>query len=110
VAAGREVPPKQRLTARRVCQLLVAEHGASLAEVTVQRYVARRRAEPGLDKMQVMVRHVLAFEYFGAVSGRVRYDNLKPAVVRVLRGPDWLGSERFIALRSHYGFTELSDL
>ena len=48
--------------------------------------------------------HVLAFEYFGAVPGRVRYDNLKPAVVRVLRGRDRAESERFIALRSHYGF------
>ena len=46
--------------------------------------------------------HVLAFEYFGAVPGRVRYDNLKPAVVRVLRGRDRAESERFIALRSHY--------
>jgi hypothetical protein len=45
-----------------------------------------------------------AFEYFGAVPGRVRYDNLKPAVVRVLRGRDRAESERFIALRSHYGF------
>ena len=47
---------------------------------------------------------MLAFEYFGAVPGRVRYDNLKPAVVRVLRGRDRAESERFIALRSHYGF------
>jgi len=47
--------------------------------------------------------HVLAFEYFGfgAVPARVRYDNLKAAVVRVLRGRDRAGSERFIALRSH---------
>ena len=126
----------------------------------MSRYVARRRAELGLDKVQVMVPqahapgaeaevdfgefhavvagvllklwmfvmrlscsgrafhvafatqaqeaflegHVLAFEYFGAVPGRVRYDNLKPAVVRVLRGRDRAESERFIALRSHYGF------
>jgi transposase len=48
--------------------------------------------------------HVLAFGYFGAVPGRVQYDNLGPAVVRVLRGRDRAGSERFIALRSHYRF------
>ena len=53
--ADREVPRKQRHTARRVWQRLVAEHGASMAEVTVSRYVARRRAELGLDKVQVMV-------------------------------------------------------
>ena len=47
---------------------------------------------------------MLAFEYFGAVPGRVRYDNLRPAVIRVLRGRDRAESERFIALRSHYGF------
>jgi transposase len=46
----------------------------------------------------------LAFECFGAVPGRTRYDNLKPAVIRVLRGRDRAEAERFIALRSHYGF------
>ena len=158
LAADRDVPRKQRHTARRVWQRLVAEHGASLAEVTVSRYVARRRIELGLDKTEVTVPqahapgaeaevdfgefhaqvagmllklwmfvmrlscsgrafhvafatqaqeaflegHVLAFGYFGAVPGRVRYDNLGPAVVRVLRGRDRAESERFIALRSHY--------
>jgi hypothetical protein len=48
--------------------------------------------------------HVLAFEYFGAVPAQVRYDNLGPAVVRVLCGRDRAESERFIALRSHYGY------
>ena len=35
--------------------------------------------------------HVLAFAHFGAVPARIRYDNLKPAVVRVLRGRDRAG-------------------
>lgn len=48
--------------------------------------------------------HVLAFGHFGAVPGRIRYDNLKPAVVRVCKGRDREESERFVALRSHYGF------
>jgi Mu transposase, C-terminal domain len=154
------VPRKQRHTARRIWQRLVAEHGATLAEVTVSRYVARRRAELGLDRIEVAVPqahlpgaegevdfgefhasiagtllklwmfvlrlscsgrafhvafatqaqeaflegHVLAFEHFGAVPGRIRYDNLKPAVIRVLKGRDRAEAERFIALRSHYGF------
>jgi transposase len=158
--ADRDVPVKQRHTARRIWQRLVAEHGAALAEVTVSRYVARRRAELGLDRIQVAVPqahppgaeaevdfgefhatiagtlikvwmfvmrlscsgrafhvafatqaqeaflegHVLAFAHFGAVPARIRYDNLKPAVVRVLRGRDRAESERFTALRSHYGF------
>jgi transposase len=48
--------------------------------------------------------HAHAFEAFGGVPGRIRYDNLKPAVLRVLLGRDRLENERFIALRSHYGF------
>jgi hypothetical protein len=55
LVADREVPRKQRHTARRVWQRLVAEHGASVAEVTVSRYVARRRAELGLEQVQVTV-------------------------------------------------------
>lgn len=156
----REVPRKQRHTARRIWQRLVAEHGAQLAEVTVSRYVARRRLELGGDGVEVMVPqthlpgaeaevdfgefqallagvlttcwlfvmrlshsgrafhvafatqaqeaflegHVLALQHFGAVPGRIRYDNLKPAVIRVCKGRDRQESERFIALRSHYGF------
>lgn len=38
------------------------------------------------------------------MPGRIRYDNPKPAVVRLLKGRDRLESERFIALRSTYGF------
>ena len=160
LVADRDVPRKQRHTARRVWQRLVAEHGAAVAEVTVSRYVARRKVELGLDRVEVSVPqahlpgaeaevdfgefhaviagvmvklwlfvlrlscsgrafhvafatqaqeaflegHVLAFEHFGAVPGRIRYDNLKPAVTRVLKGRDRAEAERFIALRSHYGF------
>ena len=48
--------------------------------------------------------HVQAFEHFGGVPERIRYDNLKAAVVRVLKGRDRVESDRFVALRSHYGF------
>ena len=48
--------------------------------------------------------HVRAFESFGGVPGTIRYDNLKAAVVRVMKGRDRAESERFLALRSHYGF------
>lgn len=158
--ADRQAPRKQRHTGRRVWQRLVAEHGAVLAEVTVSRYVTRRRRELGLDDLEVAIPqthlpgaeaevdfgefhtlldgvdmkvwmfvmrlshsgrafhmafgnqaqesflegHVRAFEYFAGVPGRIRYDNLKPAVVRVLRGRDRVESERFIALRSQYSF------
>jgi transposase len=138
--ADREVPRKQRHTARRVWQRLVAEHGASLSEVTVSRYVARRRAELGLDHVDVAVPqahlpgaeaevdfgefhamiagvllklwlfvlrlscsgrafhvafatqaqeaflegHVLAFEHFGAVPGRIRYEYVPRNIFAVL--------------------------
>jgi transposase len=49
--------------------------------------------------------HALAFAHFGGVpTGLVRYDNLKAAVLRILLGRDRVENERFVALRSHYGF------
>lgn len=48
--------------------------------------------------------HVRAFDHFGGVPGTVSYDNLKAAVVKVLKGRDRIESDRFVALRSHYGF------
>ena len=48
--------------------------------------------------------HVIAFERFGGVPGRIRYDNLKAAVSRVLIGRERVESERFVTLRSHFGF------
>ena len=48
--------------------------------------------------------HVWPSSISGVCPGRIRYDNLKPAVVRVLKGRDRTESERFTALRSHYGF------
>lgn len=49
--------------------------------------------------------HVRAFAALGGVpTGMIRYDNLKPAVVRVLLGRQRWENERFVALRSHYGY------
>jgi transposase len=48
--------------------------------------------------------HVRAFEHLGGVPARIRYDNLKAAVAKILRGRDRLESDRFVALRSHYRF------
>ncbi len=151
---------KQRHTARRIWQRLVAEHGATVAEVTVSRYVAVRRAELGLDVVPVFISqehapgqeaevdfgefwsevagsrvkvwmfvmrlshsgrafhrvygtqaqeafldgHVRAFAHFGGVPSRIRYDNLKPAVLKVAKGRNRHEAERFVLLRSHYGF------
>ncbi len=48
--------------------------------------------------------HVAAFDWFGGVFPVVRYDNLKAAVTRVLKGRRRVESDRFVALRSHYRF------
>jgi len=48
--------------------------------------------------------HNLAFTHFGGVPKTIRYDNLKPAVTKVLLGRERWENLKFIALRSHYGF------
>jgi hypothetical protein len=53
--ADQDVHRKQRHTARRVWQRLVAEHGAVLSEVTVSRYVTRRRVELDLVEVEVCI-------------------------------------------------------
>jgi transposase len=48
--------------------------------------------------------HVRAFQHFGGVPRMVRYDNLKTAAIKILQGRSRVENERFVALRSHYGF------
>jgi transposase len=49
--------------------------------------------------------HVRAFEAFGGVpTGMIRYDNLKPAVIRIALGRERFEHPRFVGMRSHYGF------
>ena len=48
--------------------------------------------------------HVQAFEWFGGVFPTIRFDNLKSAVKKVLKGRRRVESDRFVALRSHYLF------
>ena len=93
--ADLSAPRKQRHTARRVWQRLVDERGASVAESTVRAYVGRVRRE--------LEGHTVALGRLGGVPRRVRYDNLMAAVTRVLAGRDRIESDRFTALRSHFG-------
>jgi transposase len=60
--ADRDAPRKQRHTAKRIRDRLVAEHGVVVAETTVRDYVRRRRRELGLAAE--------AFCSAGARSGR----------------------------------------
>jgi transposase len=48
--------------------------------------------------------HELALEYFGGVFSLLRYDNLKSAAKKILRGHQREETERLIAFRSHFGF------
>jgi transposase len=157
--ADRDAPRKQRHTARRVWQRLVAEHGAEVSERQVCRYVHAKRRELGVvgevfvpliadagveaevdwGEATVVLRgeptvvhlfemracfsgaalviafmdetqqaflegHVRALEWHGGVFDVLRYDNLKSAVVRVLKGRRRVESDRFVGLRSHYRF------
>jgi transposase len=58
-----------------------------------------------LTQQAFLEAHVAAFEFFDAVFPRVRYDNLKLAVRRILQGRARLETRRFVLLRSHYLFT-----
>lgn len=48
--------------------------------------------------------HAQAFEWFGGVFPKIKFDNLKSAVKKVLKGRRRVESDRFVALRSHYLF------
>jgi transposase len=56
------------------------------------------------DQISFLDGHVRAFAHFGGVPARVAYDNLKPAVVRILVGGMRTLTPRFTALASHYLF------
>lgn len=155
----KSAPKKQRHTAKRVHDRLVAEHGLKVSERQVRRLVAERKREilgpkqgdvpqehpPGLEaevdwgtakvwlrgelvKVKLFLMHLShsgavyveafpneiqqafleghanAFAHFGGVPARIRYDNLKAACKKIMRGRRRVESDRFIALRSHYLF------
>lgn len=158
LSEDRSAPRKQRHTAHRVFERLVAEHKFTGAESTVRRYVREKKRQLGAVPVFIVQRHepgdeaeidwheaavdfswgretaqiitvracfsgrefrmafpratqqaffeshVRAFEHFGGVFARVRYDNLGSAVRKVLRGRTRLETDRFVALRSHYLF------
>jgi transposase len=57
---------------------------------------------PRQDQVCFLDGHVRAFEHFGCVPHRLVYDNLKPAVTRILVGSERQLSARFLALATHY--------
>lgn len=65
---------------------------------------AFHRAYTNATQQAFLEAHEHAFHYFGGVFHRLRYDNLKSAVQRVLRGKRREETTRFIAFRSHWRF------
>jgi len=65
---------------------------------------AFHRAYPRATQQAFLEGHELAFRRFGGVFRRLRYDNLKSAVKRILQGYRREETARFIAFRSHWKF------
>src|SRR5208282_5459948 len=65
---------------------------------------AFHRAYPHANQQAFLEAHELAFAYFGGVFRVLRYDNLRSAVKKILRGHQREETVRFIAFRSHWGF------
>ena len=61
-------------------------------------------AFPHASQQAFLEAHERAFLYFGGVFAVVRYDNLKSAVKKILRGHQREETMRFMAFRSHWGF------
>lgn len=66
---------------------------------------AFHRAYPHASQQAFLEGHELGFSYFGGVFRLLRYDNLSSAVKKILRGHQRQETERFIAFRSHWGFS-----
>jgi transposase len=61
-------------------------------------------AFPHASQQAFLEGHEEGFAYFGGVFETMRYDNLRSAVKRILRGHQREETTRFIAFRSHWGF------
>jgi transposase len=59
---------------------------------------------PHASQQAFLEAHERAFLYFGGVFAVLRYDNLKSAVKKILRGHQREETTRFMAFRSHWGF------
>ena len=61
-------------------------------------------AYPHATQQAFLEAHELAFAWFGGVFRVLRYDNLRSAVKKILRGHQREETTRFITFRSHWGF------
>jgi len=62
------------------------------------------RAYPNMKMEAFLDGHVSAFNYFGGVSKRLAYDNLKAAVISVDKGRNRCLNKKFMEIKSHFLF------
>lgn len=65
---------------------------------------AYHRAYRRATQQALLDGHEHAFSYFGGVFRTLRYDNMKSAVKKIMRGRQRVETERMIAFRSHWGY------
>jgi transposase len=81
---------------REVAQVIAVRSEASAA--------ARHRAYPAQTQAAFFDGIAQGLSFHGGVFPVMRFDNLKPAVAKVLKGRRRTEQDRFIAFRSHFGF------
>jgi len=65
---------------------------------------AFHRAYTHATQQALLEAHEHAFDYFGGVFQKLRYDNMASLVKKILRGYQRIETDRIIAFRSHWGF------
>jgi transposase len=65
---------------------------------------AFHRAYTNATQQALLEAHEHAFDYFGGVFQKLRYDNMASVVRKILRGYQRIETERIIAFRSHWGY------
>jgi transposase len=65
---------------------------------------AFHRAYTNATQQALLEGHELAFDYFGGVFHKLRYDNMTSVVKKIMRGRQRIETDRIIAFRSHWGF------
>ena len=65
---------------------------------------AFHRAYTNATQQALLEAHEHAFDYFGGVFKKLRYDNMTMLVKKILRGRQRIETDRIIAFRSHWGF------
>jgi transposase len=88
--------------------ILEFPHGPQKAQIIAVRSefsaAALHTAYPRQTQTAFLEGIARGLSFAGGAFGRMRFDNLKPAVAKVVRGQRRIEQDRFIAFRSHYLF------